>query len=381
MAGDSTAAERGWIEVEERGRALHFRVGGAWVISTVVAVRRDIDRLRLRGGERREVKVDGSALTGIDSVGALVLAQLVGRLEGEGVNVSWSSFAPQYLEFIEAIQTLDYPEERPKRKADSIAVQAGKGAYAFLDTTKSALSFFGLVLVAFVDVIRRPWRVRWTAVVHHMHMTGLNAMPIVGLLTFLIGIVLTFLSAKQLTQFGATIFVADLIGIALLRELGVLITAILVAGRSGSAFTAQLGAMRVNEEVDALQAMGLDPVEVLTVPRILALVLSLPLLSFFATMMGIFGGMLIANLTMDISFVQFIERIHMSVKPRQFYIGMIKAPVFAFIIAMIGCFEGFKVSGNAESVGRHTTRSVVESIFLVIVCDAAFAMLFFTLKL
>ncbi|MCA9714089.1 MAG: ABC transporter permease [Myxococcales bacterium] len=381
MSVDATAAARGWIELEERDGALRFRVGGAWVIATVVGIRRDIDRLRLRGRGGGRAEFDGGELNEIDTAGALVLAQLAGRLEGEGIEVSWGGFEAKYLEFVEAIRELDFPDEKPTRKTDSVMVQAGKGTYSVLGTGIKALSFFGLVLVAFWDVIRRPWRVRWTAVVHHMHMTGLNAMPIVGLLTFLIGIVLTFLSAKQLTQFGATIFVADLIGIALLRELGVLITAILVAGRSGSAFTAQLGAMRVNEEVDALQAMGLDPVEVLTVPRILALVLSLPLLSFFATMMGIFGGMLIANLTMDISFVQFITRIHMSVDPRQFYIGMMKAPVFAFIIAMIGCFEGFNVSGNAESVGTHTTRSVVESIFLVIVCDAAFAMLFFTLKL
>jgi phospholipid/cholesterol/gamma-HCH transport system permease protein len=205
---------------------------------------------------------------------------------------------------------------------------------------------------------------------------GINALPIVGLLSFLIGVVVAFQGADQLRQFGAEIFTVNLLGVSILRELGVLLTAILIAGRSGSAFTAQIGTMKVNQEVDALQTIGLDPVEVLVVPRVLALMIMLPILVFYANLMGLLGGMVMATTVLDISLTTFLKQLQSAVNLTTFAIGMVKAPVFAFLIALVGCFEGFNVSGSAESVGQKTTASVVEGIFLVIVFDAAFSILF-----
>jgi phospholipid/cholesterol/gamma-HCH transport system permease protein len=214
-----------------------------------------------------------------------------------------------------------------------------------------------------------------------MEVAGVNALPIVGLLTFLIGVVLAYQSADQLRRFGAEIFTVNLLGISILRELGVLITAILVAGRSGSAFTAQIGTMKVREEVDALQTIGMDPIEVLVLPRMFALVIVLPLLAFYADIMGLLGGAIMSLVALDISMVQFLQQLKAWTTLWTFWIGIIKAPVFAFLIALVGCFQGLRVEGSAESVGRLTTQSVVQGIFLVIVADAIFSIIFSALHI
>jgi phospholipid/cholesterol/gamma-HCH transport system permease protein len=225
-------------------------------------------------------------------------------------------------------------------------------------------------------VVVRPSRLRLTALTHHLEQTCVNALPIVGLISFLIGIVMAYQGADQLRRFGAEIFTIDLLAISALREIGILLTAVVVAGRSGSAFTAEIGMMRVNEEVDALRTMGLDPLEVLVLPRLLALMIALPLLTFFADIMALVGGGLMVLMLADLSVQQFLNQLLSAVTPTTFWVGMVKAPVFAFVIALVGCFEGLNVTGSAESVGRLTTKAVVESIFLVIVIDAAFSILF-----
>jgi phospholipid/cholesterol/gamma-HCH transport system permease protein len=201
-------------------------------------------------------------------------------------------------------------------------------------------------------------------------------MPIIGLLSFLIGIVVAYQGADQLRQFGAEIFTVDLLGVSIFREMGILLAAIVIAGRSGSAFAAQIGTMQVNQEVDAIRTLGLDPVEVLVLPRVLALLISMPLIAAYADVMGLIGGGLMVILTLDVSFYQFLERLQGAVTVWTFWAGIIKAPVFGFAIALTGCREGLKVTGSAESVGLHTTRAVVISIFLVIVSDALFSILF-----
>ena len=221
-----------------------------------------------------------------------------------------------------------------------------------------------------------PWRIRWTALVNHMEQAGLNAVPIVGLISFLVGAVLAYQGADQLRRFGAEIFVVNLIGISVLREIAILLTAIIVAGRSGSAFTAAIGSMKVREEIDAMRILGLDPMEILVLPRVLALVVTLPLLAFFADIMGLLGGAFMAWAALGIGPGQFLERLGDAIPMWSFWVGLIKAPVFAFLIAMVGCYEGFQVEGSAESVGRLTTQAVVEAIFLVIVADAVFSILF-----
>jgi phospholipid/cholesterol/gamma-HCH transport system permease protein len=214
-----------------------------------------------------------------------------------------------------------------------------------------------------------------------MEQTGLNAMPIVGLLSFLIGVVMAYQGADQLRRFGAEIYTVNLLGVSILRELGVLLAAIIIAGRSGSAFTAQIGTMQVNQEIDALRTLGLDPVEVLVLPRLFGLVLTLPLLVFFADAMGLLGGGLMTWASLGITTPQFLEQLRGAITEWTLWVGVIKAPFFAAIIAMIGCYEGFNVTGSADSVGRLTTQSVVESIFVVIVADAAFSILFSFLKI
>ena len=209
-----------------------------------------------------------------------------------------------------------------------------------------------------------------------MEQSGLNAIPIVALISFLIGVVLAYQGSIQLTQFGAEVFVIDLVAISVLRELGILLTAIIVAGRSGSAYTAQIGAMRINEEVDAMRTLGLDPMQVLVVPRLIALVITLPLLGFIADIMGLLGGAVMANIELGISPGVFLERLEHAFAPWSFGVGLIKAPVFASIIALPGCFIGMKVSGSAESIGLYTTRAVVHAIFAVIVMDAIFSIFF-----
>jgi phospholipid/cholesterol/gamma-HCH transport system permease protein len=201
-------------------------------------------------------------------------------------------------------------------------------------------------------------------------------MPIIGILLFLVGIVVAYQGVGQLSRFGAQIYTVDLVGISVLREMGVLISSIVIAGRSGSAFTAQLGTMQVNEEIDAIRTMGLDPLEVLVLPRILALMIALPLLTFFADIMAILGGAFMSTLTIDITFAQFLSLLNQAITLTHFWVGMVKAPIFALLIAMVGCFEGMRVRGSAESVGRLTTQAVVEALFLVIVVDAFFSILF-----
>jgi len=238
------------------------------------------------------------------------------------------------------------------------------------------LGFFGALVVTALGTLRRPGRIRFVSFVHHLEQAGLNALPIVGLLAFLIGVVVAYQGVDQLRRFGAQIFTVNLLGISVLREMGILITAILVAGRSGSAYTAQIGTMQVNEEVDAMRTLGLDPIEMLVLPRILALVVALPLLTFFADIMAVLGGGIMSMMLIDLTVPRFLRQLQEAVGLWTFWVGIIKAPVFAFLIGMVGCFEGLRVRGSAESLGRLTTRSVVESIFLVIVFDALFSILF-----
>lgn len=225
-------------------------------------------------------------------------------------------------------------------------------------------------------VMVRPRRMRFVSLVNQVEQTGLNAMWIVGLLLFMIGVVLAFQSAEQLRKFAAEILTADGLAILVLREIGVLIAAILIAGRSGSAFTAEIGMMKVNEEIDALRTTGVDPIEVLVLPRINALLLTLPLLAFFANVAALAGGTIMSVATLDVTYTQFVRQLADAMTLKNFLVGMVKAPVFAFLIGLVGCYEGLQVGGSAESIGRLTTKSVVESIVLVILADATFSIVF-----
>lgn len=259
--------------------------------------------------------------------------------------------------------------------------QIGQNTIDVFEQITEALSFIGETSIAFVKSVVQPKRIRWRPILFNIRSAGFDALPIVGLLSFLLGVVVAYQGADQLRQYGANIFVADLVGLSMLREFAPLMTAIIIAGRSGSAYAAQIGTMAVTEEIDAMRTIGISPQELLVLPKVIALIIVMPLLTVFADALGVFGGMLMARQQLDVSFVEFLDRFVKAVSPTAFMIGIGKVPVFAVIIAMVGCFQGFRTKGGADSVGRQTTRSVVQSIFLVIVADALFSIAFSLLDL
>jgi phospholipid/cholesterol/gamma-HCH transport system permease protein len=248
--------------------------------------------------------------------------------------------------------------------------RVGEAAWSQLESGGRGLAFLGEWTVAVLRVLRRPGSLRWRSLLRMLQIDGVNALPITGLLTFLIGVVIAYQGAEQLRKFGTNIFIVDLVGISLLREISPLLVAILIAGRSGSAYAAEIGTMKVTEELDAVRTLGISPMALLVLPRALALVIALPLLTVYADVLGVFGGMLIASGQLNVSFTEFVSRFEEAVAVRHLFIGIAKAPFFAIIIALVGCYQGFQIRGGVDDVGRHTTISVVQSIFLVIVFDA-----------
>ncbi len=353
------------------GDTLHAE--GAWTVATVAGLGPP-ERL-LAGVGPGAVTLDLSAVGALDTAGAWLIDHLRRRLAGEGRGVSLAGVPDRYRTLIERVETLaaDRPEPPPR---ENLLAETGQRVFdgieelvCFLGFTGEALSRLGLQLL-------RPWRIRWPAVVADLDSAGVRALGIVGLLSFLMGVVIAYQGAVQLKAYGANLYVADLVGLSMVRELAPLLAAIIVAGRTGSAYTAQIGTMQVTEEVAALRTIGIAPLDVLVLPKLLSLTLALPLLSVFADLAGVFGGMLMARVELGLGFVPFLDRLGDAVSVRSFLLGLLKAPVFAVIIALIGCFQGFRVSGSAASVGHHTTLSVVQSIFLVIVADAQFSVLF-----
>jgi phospholipid/cholesterol/gamma-HCH transport system permease protein len=316
----------------------------------------------------------------LDTFGAALLLRLQKALGEKGMEVSFDGLPEHSRELFERVEGAA-GEERPERAPTfnalvRLILRLGAGTREAAAEAKRLLTFFGMIMRVLGRVLLHPSRIRRHALMQQMEETGLNSLPIVGLLSLLIGMVLAYLSAVQLKNFGAEILVVNIVGLAVLREIGVLLAAIILAGRSGSAFTAQIGTMKVNQEVDAMQTIGLDVVEVLVLPRILGLVLTLPLVSFYGAMAGLLGGGLAGYFLLDITPGIFLQQLKMAVGSNDLLVTFIKAPVFAFAIAMVGCFQGLRVSGSAQSVGEMTTKSVVVSICLVILIDAFFSILF-----
>ncbi|ART80782.1 MlaE family ABC transporter permease [Oceanisphaera avium] len=320
--------------------------------------------------------LDASALHGLDTAGAALLIETLGAQvcrqllpKARGLSAERQALLGVVLDAM--VQEAPAAATRG-HWLDAIA-RLGQHVMTGWQQFVLLLGFMGLTLASLGRNVLRPSQWRLTALVVQIQQCGLNAVPIVALLTFLVGAVVAFLGATVLENFGATIYTVELVAYSFLREFGVLLSAILLAGRTASAFTAQLGAMKVNEELDALRTQGLDPMELLVLPRILALVLALPLLTFIGMISGLIGGALVCLLALDISIAQYLT-ILQQVPVQHVWVGLGKAPIFAFLIALIGCLEGFKVSGSAQSVGEHTTSSVVQSIFVVILLDAVAAL-------
>jgi len=363
------------IDVEERGTERTVRLKGDWTTAALPA--RQADLRSLPRDSIDTTVIDLTEVTRLDTGGAWLLAGTARRLREQGAQVTFSGEADR-LALIETVGELPRPEpeRRPPQALTDVLMRIGRATVYAVASLRDMTSFLGLATLTLLQLPFRPRLVRLAPLAYQIEKTGFDALPIVGLLSFLIGVVLSYQGIDQLTRFGAEIFTVNLVGVAVLREMGVLITAIVVAGRSGSAFAAQIGTMKVNLEVDAMRTIGLDPMALLVLPRMVALLITLPLLAFYADVMGVLGGAVMALFVLDISFARFADQLQSAVSLTTLLIGLVKAPVFGFVIALVGCFQGLQVSSDAESVGLHTTRAVVASIFLVIVLDALFSILF-----
>jgi len=344
-----------------------------------------IDILRRHLDRVQRVTLDGRGIEQIDTSGAWLLQKLRREAGAGGRELTDTGFRQRDFRVVEQFSGIGDDSEhcvgvRCYTLGDQL-VQIGQGVHDGLRHLVGATEFIGRVFVTLVRCLGRPARMRLPAVVANMERAGINAVPIVALLSFLVAIVLAYQGAVQLQKFGAEIFTVELTAVSMLREMGVLVTAILVAGRSGSAFTAEVGVMKVNEEIDAMKTMGLDPFEVLILPRVMALIIMLPLLTLVADLAGLAGAAVSVGLLMDLPLGAYLANAQDSLTPWNFWSGMIKAPVFAFLIATTATYWGLQVFGSSESVGRHTTMAVVQSIFLVIVADTVFSLVYLQLGL
>jgi phospholipid/cholesterol/gamma-HCH transport system permease protein len=353
-------------------------LAGAWRIADFERLSREISsQAATLSGE--VVTIDLAAVSALDTAGAWLVERTRRELVRRGVAVTLVGANPAMAALLTTVAErapAPRPEEPREGAAPRLLRWLGQATIDAAATGLAFVRFLGSVVSTLARTLPQPRRWRVGSILHHLEEVGLKAVPIVALISFLIGVVLAYQGATQLARFGAQVFVVDLVAISVLREIGILLTAIVVAGRSGSAFTAQLGSMQLNEEVDALRTLGLDPLEVLVLPRLLALVVALPLLTVVANLLGLVGGGLMAWVELGIAPAEFVARLRQAIGPWTFGVGVVKAPFFAALIALVGCAEGLAVRGGAEAVGRHTTRSVVESIFLVIVADALFSIFF-----
>lgn len=317
--------------------------------------------------------IDAAKADKMDSWGAYYLKELIERYN---VKATTNQDQQKLLDFLP--DNSPSPIKLPQSSShfvESFSFVGEKSIHAVQEIA-GVLNFIGETSIRFVKNFAHPKSFRFHSIIRHINETGIRAVPIIGLLAVLISMVISYQAATQLQKFGASIFTVDLTVISLLREMAVLVTSIMVAGRSGSAFAAEIGVMKLREEVDALRTMGMDPIEVLVLPRVIALMITLPILTFLSIIVGLIGGCIISVALLDIPVDQYISRVQTVAKPTMFFVGMIKAPVFAFIIAIIGTYQGMNISGSAESVGKLTTVSVVQSIFLVIMADAIFSIIF-----
>ncbi|WP_170773354.1 ABC transporter permease [Ruegeria lacuscaerulensis] len=364
------------LNSETSADGVYLRVSGDLLTQTLSSVEQSFAAYK---PDDSNLIIDLSGIQALDTSGAWVVADLAHRAKLAGAEVRFQGALPAYSDLIETV-TRNIPEDpetedTSRSFADWIESLGKRTAGGWKDTL-SMLEFLGMTLHRLMRTLMMPRRLRGAALVSQMEETGFRAIPIVALMGFLIGVVLAFQGATQLKQFGAEIFVVELISISVLRELGILLTAIIVAGRSGSAFTASIGSMKVQEEIDAMRTLGLDPIEVLVIPRVMALLVMLPILGFIANMAALIGGGLMSWIDLGVSPGMFATRLKENTGIWQFAIGMIKAPFFALVIGVIACWQALQVKGSAQSVGQRTTASVVQSIFMVIALDALFSIFF-----
>jgi phospholipid/cholesterol/gamma-HCH transport system permease protein len=374
-----------------------WRLSGHWTALGLGELARrlgeDAAPPRSREGVDGRPVVDGGRVEALDSVGAILIERWLARrvpVPGDAVfdaerradvsashdaRVEWRNWQPAHRALLERIAR-QAPRSTAPPPAPPLLARFGETSWRVAGEALAMLSLVGECAVTLARTVRHPARLRWRQALHHIGTAGLSAMPIVGLLSLLMGIVVAYQGAEQLRRYGANIFVVDLVAVSMLREFAPLVTAIIIAGRSGAAFAAQLGTMSVTEEIDALRVLGIAPVELLVLPRIFALVVAVPLLTLFSDALGVIGGMVMARGQLGVTYAVFLDRLPHAVDLSTLWVGLFKAPVFAIIVALVGCFQGLRTAGGADSVGAQTTRAVVQAIFLIIVADALFSVIF-----
>ena len=366
------------LSLEGHGGNWRLALNGDWTLAAIAGIQDQLNTLpaTLEG----DLDCDWSAAKAAGIASTWALLTRIAQIGRGGLRVRHSGNPPHFLEFLQRLQAEQaaargiVPAQHPGfdhavAEVGRWTVRQGAGAIA-------SVAFFGRIAAVFGQMRSRPRALRISSLVRHIYETGITAIPIVALIAFLISVIVAYIGAQQLSRFGADIYVVDLVTIAVLREMGVLLTAIIVAGRSGSAFAAEIGVMQLNEETDALRAMGMNPIELLVVPRVLALVIALPLLTIIADAMGLAGGALLSLIELKIPLPEFTERLREALSPTTFWAGLIKAPIFALLIALVGTYRGMHVRDTARELGRLTTLAVVQSIFLVILADAIFAVIY-----
>lgn len=351
-----------------------WTLSGSW---TVHGLGRLAQELAAEPCESGDVVLEGATLEAIDTAGAWVLQQWLNRHAARPTRRAWPANLDKLMSLVAAHPEVEIAQ--PPRR--SPLARVGRRAAAAWEQTLGMLRFVGEIALAALRLAAHPQHFRWRTMLRNVQIGGFDALPIIGLTSFLLGIVVAYQGADQLRHYGANIFVVELVGYSMLREFAPLITAIIIAGRSGSAYAAQIGTMLVTEEVDAMRTLGIDPIELLVLPKIAALAIALPLLTVFADVTGVLGGMIMARAQLDVGFVEFYDRFGRELRGASLLIGVGKSWVFAVIIATIGCFQGFRTRGSADSVGRQTTLAVVQAIFIVIVADALFSIAFSALDL
>jgi phospholipid/cholesterol/gamma-HCH transport system permease protein len=376
MAINSTRFQ---VDATPEGRQVLVVIGD-WTVWTVAEIEEQLRNARISS----DAILDVTGLENIDTSGAYLIDRAFGALEGVDDPIEMCGSHPTIERLMGKVRKASpaAPPD-PIRQPGLIALldRAGRGAVNAWEEFLGLLSFIGETMATLGRLAVNPRRIRIRSVVAIMEDVGLDALPIVCFLSFFIGLVIAFIGANLLAMFNASVYTVELVGIGMLREFGAVLTAILLAGRTDSAFTAQIGAMKMRQEIDAMRTMGLDPMEALVAPRLIALLIMTPLLTFAATISGIGGGLIAAWGAMDISPAMFITRFEETISPMNFWVGMIKAPVFALVVAMVGCRQGLLVEEDVVSLGRRTTSAVVQAIFLVIAIDAMFAVLYFQLDI
>jgi phospholipid/cholesterol/gamma-HCH transport system permease protein len=367
------------LNATSSGDLLELRPSGSWTAANVATLERLSDAVTPQLERSRIVKLDMAEVHELDTLGAWLLEKMSRRATSAGHRANVIGVADHYAGLIEEVRQVNRRTPAPVRAPNPVVAKVsdiGRATIGAGEDVTVFLQMLGSLCLALLGVLRRPRSLRLTSLVYQFYRVGWQAIPIVVLITFLIGAIIAQQGIFHFRKFGADSYVVDMVGILVLRELGVLIVAIMVAGRSGSAYTAELGSMKMREEIDALSTMGLDPVAVLMLPRIVALVCALPILSFIGSMAALYGGGLVAWFYGGMGPAIFVARLHEAVSVTHFEVGIIKAPFMALVIGIVACSEGLRVKGSAESLGKQTTTSVVKSIFLVIVLDGLFAVFF-----